>query len=373
MMFSVVTFWITIMDKANFLIYGSYGYTGNLIAELACKQGLKPVLAGRNKERLLAQAQKLGLEYRVFDIDNLEAVRQAIEEFIAVIHCAGPFINTYKNIVTACLETQTHYIDITGEYRVIENLTHLNDKALEAKTMLLPGAGFDVVPSDCLAQHLKSRLPDATQLILAIHALRSANKSGLSISRGTARTMAESLGEGSMIRDEGVLKRIPLSWKIRNFEFSNHKSITCTNIAWGDLASAWWSTRIPHIETYMASPRKFIMISKFLNPIKSVFKWKRIQQIIQNRINKLPEGPTDDELLNSTASIYGEATNDSGKKVATLLQTPNGYQLTALSVVLIAKKVLAGNAPIGFQTPSTAYTKDLVLEIPGVTRTDIPL
>ncbi len=354
------------MVKNNFLIYGSYGYSGNLIAELACKQGLKPVLAGRNKEKLLQQAKNLGLEYRVFDIANHETVKECIKEFVTVIHCAGPFINTYKNMAQACIETNTHYLDITGEYLVIEKLAALHEQALVAKVMLLPGAGFDVVPSDCLAQHLKSKLPDATQLILAIH-----TKSGSSISRGTARTIAESVAEGAMIRDDAVLKRIPLGWKKRVFNFGGNKPITCTTIAWGDLASAWYSTGIPHIETYLSTPANRILLYKLINPIKAIFKWNPIKQYIQNRINTMPEGPSQKELKNTSVTIYGEVINVAGKKIAAQVITPNAYEFTALSAVLIVKKTLAGNAPIGFQTPSTAYTKDLILEINGVKRMDM--
>lgn len=359
------------MAKDNFLIYGSYGYTGNLIAETACKQGLKPILGGRNKDKLLAQAKRLNLDYRVFDIADVEAAKQAIKEFITVIHCAGPFIKTFKNMAQACIETNTHYMDITGEYSVIDQLMNLNEQALAAKVMLLPGAGFDVVPSDCLAQYLKSKLPDATQLILAIYALQNAAGSGLSVSRGTAKTIAEGLTESAMIRDEGVLKRVPLAWQKRLFDFGDNQSVVCATISWGDLASAWWSTRIPHIETYMATTTKLIMLYKVLNLIKFIFKWSPIKQYVVNRINSMPEGPSSEELKNSTASIYGEVMNASGKKVAALINTPNGYTLTALSAILIVRKTLSGNAPIGFQTPSTAYTKDLILEIPGVERVDV--
>lgn len=359
------------MTKSNFLIYGSYGYTGNLIAELACQKGLKPVLAGRNKEKLLEQANRLGLEYRVFDLGDPELAKQYIKEFVTVIHCAGPFIQTYTNMVKACIETNTHYMDITGEYQVIEELIKLNELALASGIMILPGAGFDVVPSDCLAQHLKSRLPDATQLILAIHAIQNTRGNKLGVSRGTARTVAENLSEKSMIRDEGKLKTLPSGWIKREFDFGGSKPIFCTTISWGDLASAWWSTRIPHIETYMSTPDKLILLFKIINPVKNILKWKPVKQFIQNQINKMPEGPSSDERKNSLTRIYGEVMNNKGTKMVSILTTPNGYELTALSAVHIVKKTLAGNAPIGFQTPSTAYTKDLVLEIPGVTRVDI--
>lgn len=359
------------MNKKNFLIYGSYGYTGRLIANLACQQGLKPVLGGRNNEKLVEQSKLLNLDYRVFDVNHFQETKEALKEFVAVIHCAGPFIKTYKNMIDACIESQTHYLDITGEYNVIETLAQMNMQAKDANIMILPGAGFDVVPSDCLAQHLKSRLTDANELTLAIHALSDPTSSALSVSRGTAKTMLEGLSSRTMIRDGGVLKEIPSGLKKRAFDFGDGRKTICLPISWGDLSSAWWSTQIPHIETYMSTPPKLAFIFKLINPIKSVFKWKPMQQFMLNKINSLAEGPTPEMRRRSSSQIFGEAKNSSGKKVGSLLKTPDGYDLTAMATLIIIKKVLSGNAPIGFQTPSTAYGKDLILEIPNVTREDV--
>lgn len=358
-------------NKKNFLIYGSYGYTGNLIAELSLQQGLQPVLGGRDKEKLVHQANALNLDYRVFDVNRLDQAENALREFIAVIHCAGPFWHTYKNMAQACLATNTHYLDITGEVMVIEQLMAMNEQAKSAGVMLLPGAGFDVVPSDCLASYLKSNLPDANELILAIGALNQAKSSGTGISRGTARTMVEGVAAGTMIRDQGILKNVPLSWKTRTFDFGSQKPLLCTTVSWGDLASAWWSTGIPHIETYMALPKKMIRLNKFINPVKALFNWSPVKRYLEYKIKQLPPGPTLEERENAVVKIYGEVTNKAGKKFTALMTTPNGYEFTALSTLTIMDKIMAGNAPPGFQTPSSAYTQDLVMEIPGVTRVDV--
>lgn len=358
------------MNKDNFLIYGSYGYTGKLIAELACQQGLRPVLGGRNKAKLIEQAKQLNLDYLVFDVDNLDATKAAIKHFLCVVHCAGPFVDTYKNMAEACIQNHTHYLDITGEVEVIEGLSNLNSRAQAANIMILPGAGFDVVPSDCLAQHLKSRVPDATKLTLAIKA-SGPTKGGSSVSRGTAKTMLNGFSSGSLIRDEGVLKTVPGGSQKREFDFGNQHTTICASISWGDLASAWWSTHIPHIETYMAIPSKFVLINKLINPIKFIFKWKPLKNYIRDKINKMPEGPTAEMRKQSRSYFFGEVMNERGDKAVSLLKTPEGYDLTAMTTILIVKKILTNNFRAGFQTPSTAYGKDLVLEIPNVVRVDV--
>ena len=357
--------------EKNFLIYGSYGYTGTLIAELSVKQGLNPVLAGRNKEQLIRQSKALNLDYRVFDLEDLEQAKNILEKFTAVLHCAGPFIHTYKKMVQACLAARTHYVDITGEVQVIEQLMTLNEQAKSAGIMILPGAGFDVVPSDCLAQHLKNKLPDAIELTLAIGFLQKGMKSGSSVSRGTARTMMSGISEGTLIRDNGHLNHSSKNWKTRTFDFGIQKSLTCSTVSWGDLASAWWSTGIPHIETYMALPKKMIQFNKWISPVKSIFKWTPIKHFIEYKIRQLPEGPSSVERHNSLSKIYGEVINREGIKKAALMTTPNGYELTSIISLVIMRNILAGNAPVGFQTPSTAYTEHLIMDVPEVTLSDL--
>lgn len=359
------------MTKDNFLIYGSYGYTGNLIANLACKMGLHPTLGGRNKSKLIKQSQSLNLDYRHFDLNDLEATKIALQEYACVIHCAGPFIHTYQNMVKACLAVKTHYIDITGEVEVIEHLSSYDQQAKDAHIMVLPGAGFDVVPSDCLAQHLKNRLPDASELVLAIKSTSQDSTTNIGASRGTTKTMAEGITSATYIRDKGKLKPAPTEALQRHFNFGEQRDTLCTAISWGDLASAWWSTQIPHIETYMALPDKFNTFMRMIKPFKWILKTKLIKKMIENYINTLPEGPNESQRAASSTQILGEVKNASGKQVRSLLETPNGYDLTAEAVLLIVTKVLGGQSPIGFQTPSTAYGKDLILEIENVKRVDL--
>ena len=99
----------------------------------------------------------------------------------------------------ACLQAGVHYLDITGEIDVFEGLVSRSAAAKAAGVMLLPGVGFDVVPSDCLAAHLKRRLPSATHLALGFQSLGR-------VSRGTAITMAENLPRGDLVRREGMLR-----------------------------------------------------------------------------------------------------------------------------------------------------------------------
>ena len=228
--------------------------------------------------------------------------------------------------------------------------------------MLLPGTGFDVVPSDCLAAHLKRRLPGATRLALGF-------QSGGRLSRGTATTMLENSHRGGLVRRGGVLVRVPAGWKTRVIDFGRGPR-TAVTIPWGDVSTAYHSTGIPDVEVYMAAPmglRLWIRATRWLGP---VIGSGPVQGLLKRRIRSGPPGPSDEQRARGTSLLWGEAMDPGGRSAVARLRTPEAYELTALSALAILDRVLAGEAPAGFQTPSRAYGPDLVLGIPGVQRRD---
>ncbi len=231
---------------SNYLIYGANGYTGALTARLAVERGHRPVLAGRNRESVSELAGQLNLEYRAFGLDDPAALDAGLRGVVTVLHCAGPFSHTWKAMSDACLRTKVHYLDITGEVLVFESLAARDAEAKAAGVMLMPGVGFDVVPSDCLAAHLKRRLPTATHLTLGF------SGSGR-FSRGTATTMAENMHRGGLVRRDGVLAKVPAAWKSRVIDFGAGP-VSAMTIPWGDVSTAYHSTGIPNIEVYMSAP-----------------------------------------------------------------------------------------------------------------------
>ncbi|MDH5433019.1 MAG: saccharopine dehydrogenase NADP-binding domain-containing protein, partial [Gammaproteobacteria bacterium] len=172
--------------QPKIMIYGANGYTGNLIAHLAKEQKLNTVLAGRNANAVNQMGESLGFACQVFGLDNIDEVVNQLKDIALVIHCAGPFSATAKPMMQACLQSQTHYTDITGEISVFELAHSLSKQAKQANVILCPGVGFDVIPTDCLASQLKEKMPDATHLAMAFD---SAGK----MSPGTAKTSVEGL------------------------------------------------------------------------------------------------------------------------------------------------------------------------------------
>ncbi len=351
------------MANDGVLIYGASGYTGELVARHAHARKLRPVLAGRSSAPVTALAHELGFEARVFALTDPAAVLKGLEGLRAVVHCAGPFSHTSRAMADACLAARVHYLDITGEAVVFESLAARDREARAQGVMLLPGAGFDVVPSDCLAAHLKRRLPTATSLSLAFHA------AGAVLSRGTATTMVENLQSGGLVRRGGALTCVPSGWKTRRIDFGRGARPAVT-IPWGDVSTAFHSTGIPDIEVYTSAGAVQVAamrLSRFVAPLLGTAP---LQSFLKGRIAARPVGPSAEQRARGQCFFWGEA-RDGARSVVSRQRTPEGYALTALTAVAAAEKVLAGQAPIGFQTPAKAYGPDFVLEIPGVSREDL--
>lgn len=340
----------------KFLIYGAYGYTGQLIVEKASKESLDFDIAGRDQQKTEEMAATIDRKGLVFSLDKHDSIVEILKGYDCVIHCAGPFSKTAKPMIEACLEAKTHYIDITGEIEVFEMLKSLEDKAKQANIFILPGAGFDVVPTDCLAAALKKELPDATKLDLGF-------MSDSTFSRGTALTMAESLHQGGAIRENGKIRKVPNAYKSRTVE-RDGKTLSFVSIPWGDVSTAYHSTGIPNVTTFFGVHPKAIDKMRSMDSLKWIFGLKPVQYFIRKRIKKKITGPTEEQRANTRTWVWGEAVNDDGKSVFAEIETIEGYELTAHSVVNVMKKVTGKPLPSGFLTPSLAFGYDFILEIP---------
>ena len=347
----------------TFLLYGSYGYTGNLIAELATREGLSPLLAGRDETRLRTQAQRLSLDFRVIPLSDASALDDALRQTGLVVHCAGPFVHTYRQMAEACLRTGAHYMDISGEIEGFEALAALDAQAKAAGVMLLPGAGFDVVPSDCLAAHVKRRLPSATHLKLFIRGV------GGGVSRGTARSGIENMQRQGRVRRDGKIVTVPPAWKVEERDFGRGP-VKLVSIGWGDVSTAYHSTGIPNVETYMAVPPAAINLLKAMRVIGPLLYNRPVKRLLQYFLRFQPAGPSEAQRTNGFSLMLAEA-SDGASTVRSKIRVPEGYQLTMLTSVAIAKRILAEDLKPGFQTPSRAYGADTILDFPGVTREDL--
>lgn len=345
---------------ATWMIYGANGYTGRLCAQLAVARGLRPMLAGRSAARLGPLAAELGLEARAFDLDDPADVDRGLAGVKAVLHCAGPFSATSKPMLAGCLRAGTHYLDITGEIAVFEDVHNRREEFRQGGIVALPGVGFDVVPTDCVAAMLKRELPGATHLKLAFRARHGG------LSPGTTKTMLEGLPEGGKVRRDGQIVSVPVAWKVESIPFTAERSETAVTIPWGDVSTAFWSTGIPNIETYLGASDNQIKRMQLPGWLHWLLTRTSVQGFLKGQIGKRVKGPSPQARARDEMYVYGEASDAAGNKVALRLRTPEGYTFTADAAVTAMQKVVEGAVEPGAYTPSRAFGADFVLGLEGV-------
>ncbi|MFN8348606.1 MAG: saccharopine dehydrogenase NADP-binding domain-containing protein [Spirosomataceae bacterium] len=340
----------------SFLIYGANGYTGALIVDLAVKKGVKPVIAGRSEAKIKPLADKYGLEFLTFGLADKDELIRQLKKFPLVLNCAGPFSRTAQPIVEACLVAKTHYLDITGEIEVFELIKSYHKKAIESNIILLPGVGFDVVPTDCMAKYLHTQLPDATHLELAF-----ANVGG-SISHGTVTTLLENLGNTGAARENGKIVPKPIGDKGKMIDFGKVRHFAMT-IPWGDVSTAHHTTGIPNIETYVGVPRLVYYLMKWQFLFNPILRTGFVKRQLQNYVDKKITGPSESQSQKGKSFIWGKVTNAAGQTFEARLITSEGYKLTAEASLLLVEKVTASGNQAGYHTPAGLFGYTLVSEI----------
>lgn len=349
---------------ARCMIYGATGYTGTLVARLAAAQEISPILAGRNQGRMQSLAESLRCEWRTARLDDPAQLDAVLRGVHVVLNTAGPFSTTAAPLADACLRTGAQYLDVTGEILVFEELFRRDAEAKARQVMLMPGVGFAVVPSDCLAAHVARRLPGARHLRLGLSRLHL-------MSRGSAKTMIELVNNGGRIRREGQLLAIPPGQHVREFDYGQGKR-ACVAIAWADVFTAYYTTGTPNIDVYV----EMNSWERAAITMGSCFGWflsaSPLQSLLKAQVDLLPEGPSETERAQHQQIIIAEAEDLTGKQVRSRLRTPETYTFTAMTALAILKRVLAGDVQTGFHTPAQVYGPDFILNFAQVKREDLP-
>jgi short subunit dehydrogenase-like uncharacterized protein len=341
--------------KTNWMIYGANGYTGELIARRAVAQGQRPVIAGRSQAKVEQLAKELGLEFRVFGLDNPSDVENHIGDLNLVLHCAGPFSVTAEPMMRACIKTKVNYLDITGEIKVFELAQSLDSQAQEAGVVLCPG--FDVVPTDCVAMKLKETLPDATHLSLGFD-------SRAGFSPGTAKTSIEGMAEGGKVRRNGQINTVKLAYGVKQIDFGDGVKQAMT-IPWGDVSTAYHTTGIPNIETYIPAPDGLIRFSKIANWVRPLLGLQAVQNFLKKQVDKRIQGPTERERATLPTFVWGHARNGKGETATVRIKTKHPYELTIDSAVTIASHLVHRTDAAGAYTPAKLMGSKFVESLPG--------
>lgn len=341
------------VTSPSVLIYGANGYSAKLIIEELISRGIKPILSGRNESALKELSYKYDCEYRAVDLNDSNKLDTVLTGIHTVLNCAGPFKYTAKELMEACLRCKCNYLDITGEIPSMYLAFYLNQKTKETGVVFLPSAGFDIIPTDCLAKRLSEQMPDATHLKLGF-----SNKGG-EISRGTWLTTLEFLGgTGRISRDgkliESNIGEFTIDVKIKDFSFCG------ISIPWGDVYSSYISTKIPNAEVYIALPRLLVKSKSLLLFFLKILKVHLIKNIVAIFMKKTLTGPSKSKRDSTKTYVWGRVENSNGKMIEEVYQFMEGYNLTAKGAAECVERVLKNTLKPGTYTPSLAFGSEFM-------------
>lgn len=320
------------------LIYGATGYTGRMAVKRAKALDLNFEIAGRSKQQLAILAAQLDVPYRVFDAGAV--LETDLSGISVLLNFAGPFAQTAESLMNACIKSGVDYLDITAEINVYRLAERLGVQAAANKVMLLPGVGWDVVPTDSLAVQVARRVENPLAMSIALQVPGS-------MSRGSAMSVSEIIGAGLLARVDGELVMAPDATP-RDFDFGQGP-VLCVPLSFGDLITGWHSTGIPNIAMYVHIAG---------------------DEFPEGDLSQLPDGPTAEQRDAHRARAVVEVIDANGVTATSVIETVNGYSYTPLAAVEAARRVLNGERRPGFATPATVFGDGFAESIAGTVITD---
>lgn len=309
------------------MIYGATGYTGGMAAQHAASAGLGLVLAGR-PQRLAALetlAKHLGAEVRIFSLDEPAAVESGLAGIAVLLNAAGPFANTAQSLMRAAIHAGVHYLDFSAELETYRQALALDDDARAAGVMLLPGSGGSVAMLGSLAGHAVARVDNPRKIRIALEVAGA-------MSRGSATSANQGMVAQTLRLVDGQLVARSAE-HVRDFDFGNGPQSSFP-VTLPDLVTIHQATGVPDIET-------FVHVSAGALPTEN--------------IDHLPVGPSAQQRAANRYHAAVEVTDVDGGVTRAILDTVNGYTFTSIAAAQAARRVLAGEAKPGFQTPAGLF------------------
>ncbi|MEI5519383.1 saccharopine dehydrogenase NADP-binding domain-containing protein [Streptomyces brasiliscabiei] len=152
----------------DIVLYGATGFVGQLTAEYLAgnaPEGLRWAIAGRDADKLAALRERLpggaGIGVLQADGSDADAVRELARRTRVMATTVGPYITHGEELVAACADEGTDYLDLTGEPEFVDLTFVRHDaRARETGARIVHAAGFDSIPHDLGAYFTVRQLPE---------------------------------------------------------------------------------------------------------------------------------------------------------------------------------------------------------------------
>ena len=321
-------------QKGPIAVYGATGYTGRLVAAELAAAGAEFVLSGRNTEKLDALAADLSGSPAVHpaSLDDADSLRTLLDDCAAVIACAGPFTLHGEPVLSAAVETSTHYLDTTGEQGYLRMaLERYGPEAEGRGVAVIPAMGFDYVPGDMLAALTAEGMGELDEILLAY------DTPGFRPTRGTALSALEMLKGGDV--EWRKLQWLPASQSVGRGSFDFGEPVGRRRMARypaGEQITVPRHIPTRRVRTMISAssiaphPRLGAVLPLIARPTGLAMRTPA-KRVLDAAISRMPEGPSADERAAARFTIACEARR--GRKLRRGVITGRDvYGLTAATV-----------------------------------------
>ncbi len=157
-------------SKGAITVFGAYGHTGRFVVSELLRRGWEVILSGRDEAKLRGAASRHpGSEVRPASVEDAASLARAISGAVAVINCAGPFLDTAAAVTEAALRARIHYLDVTAEQRAALAAFELFSAAARAAGVVVaPAMAFFGGLSDLLATVAMGEWTAADEVCIAV-------------------------------------------------------------------------------------------------------------------------------------------------------------------------------------------------------------
>jgi short subunit dehydrogenase-like uncharacterized protein len=300
---------------SDFVVLGASGATGRMITRRLIERGASVVLAGRDAGRLA----EIAPEARVctVDLSDPTSLRAATSAGQVVVNTIGPFARLSPAVVSASLDTGSHYVDIGNERASVQTLFDRDDEARARGVSLVTGAGFGLTSTESLVLTLLAGGVRPARVVVAA-AAGSARETD-----GVRTTVAETMADGATTYVHGELHRAPIGQGATTLTFGG-ETRQVIPAPMGDLVAARRLTGADHVTAYTVIRRS-----------------------------------------GTESYAYAEIIEDDGTTHAAELRTGEGFEYTATIATETAMRLLNDTPKPGAWTPCHLFGIDIVTSVPG--------
>jgi short subunit dehydrogenase-like uncharacterized protein len=367
------------MDKIyDIILFGATGFTGQITAkylsEHASKENIKWAIAGRDQEKLLHLATNLNENTPAIitaDVNDYKSLCQMTSQGHIIMNAAGPFSRYGKKVVQACIESSTHYLDITGEPSFIADIYNSYfDQAMAQKSCIVNCCGFDSIPADYAAWLTAKKLPQNEP-----KSLKSFIRTNATFSGGTLTTAIEALHQETQNKSiKTKLKRHPDAPRIPlKIHYSKEIGAWAIPMPVVDPHIVKRSAyRLPDEYGQAVSYAQFFVRSSLMKVFKTVFpiaaasvlvRFKSFRDRMFSKF-KPGTGPSAERRANSKFEVICFGTSPSSKAVTVISGADPGYDETAKmfaqAAFTLSDSIKNQTIKYGVLTPVEAFGMPLV-------------